>query len=133
MMLSYAVKGSNSCNYPIRLAYTPCHFGGQRTWFSCPRCHAKSTRLYLRDYRFACRQCHRLSYQSQSLDTMGRNQWAYQRLQNKLGEHELKPKGMHWKTYNRLINELMERDYQINQAFNIMAMRFTKRYGMHGL
>ena len=77
--LSYAINGGAALTYRINLATSDCNYGGQRTWFICPRCHGRKAKLFLRNGRFACRTCQRLRYHSQALDPMGRNQWAYSR------------------------------------------------------
>lgn len=50
----------------IHLEATAPNYGGLRWWFSCPRCERRSAKLYLppRQDLFACRTCHRLSYES---------------------------------------------------------------------
>lgn len=37
---------------------------GERHWFECPNCGQNTKRLYIKasNYRFACRQCHNLTY-----------------------------------------------------------------------
>lgn len=52
--------------YPVRLEYTTCHFGGVRPWFRCPACSERVGKLYLppRRERFACRDCYDLGYTS---------------------------------------------------------------------
>lgn len=129
MDLRYAINGGASFTYPIKLATTDCNYGGGRTWFVCPRCYCSKAKLFLRDGRFACRTCQRLRYHSQALDTMGRYQWAYGRVQKKLIEGECKPKGMHWKTFERLHDRMEVIDAKIDRAFNIKAMVFFRRWG----
>lgn len=93
----------------IILEKTPCHLGGDRTWFSCPECRRRVAILYSKNAEFACRHCHNLNYRSQHLvpherlaqrahkmrDQLG---WPYGFI-NGLGP---RPKGMHRKTYWRL-------------------------------
>ena len=98
-------------SYRVRLAYTPCHMGGQRVWWQCPGagCNRRVAVLYGGSGIFACRHCYRLAYRSQ------RSNNAYapaDKLRARLGwvagvAHPPgdKPKGMHWKTYTRLLNE----------------------------
>ena len=61
---------------------------------------------------FACRQCYRLAYVSQNEDGAGRLLLKSQRIQQRLGGKAGsaygfpdKPKGMQWKTYERLYAE----------------------------
>ena len=57
---------------------------------------------------------------------MERHQWAYTKLQTRLRDDELKPKGMHWRTYEWIFDRLVKIDAQVSDAFNIMATRFMK-------
>jgi len=52
--------------YPVPIEWTPCNYGGSRPWFRCPAigCGRRIAVLYGSDI-FACRQCHRLAYESQ--------------------------------------------------------------------
>jgi len=98
-------------SYPVRLAYTPCNMGGHRVWWKCPAagCSRRVAVLYGGSGIFACRHCYRLAYRSQ------RHHNAYapaDKLRARLGwvpgiahPEGDKPKGMHWKTYMRLLNE----------------------------
>jgi len=129
LVLQYSTNGGASCTYPVHLIYTDCNYGGRRAWFSCPCCGGRNAMLFLRGSRFACRTCQRLRYHSQALDTMARNQWAYHRVQNKLDDGDGKPKGMHWRTFEKLHDRLERIDQKINLAFNLSAMRFFKRFG----
>ena len=98
-------------NYPVRLTWTPCHYGGRRAWWLCPAagCGRRVAVLYGGGV-FACRHCHQLSYKSQN-DTP--SSAAYRRadnLRDRLGWmpgviHGIgnKPKGMHWQTFLRML------------------------------
>lgn len=48
----------------IWLEATPCNYGGERLWLTCPRCHSRRRVLYSVGGRFRCRQCHDLAYTS---------------------------------------------------------------------
>jgi len=97
--------------YTVWLAYTPCHMGGHRVWWKCPAagCSRRVAVLYGGTGIFACRHCYRLAYRSQ------RDNNAYgpaDKLRARLGwvpgiahPEGDKPKGMHWKTYERLLNQ----------------------------
>lgn len=93
-------------NERVFLAYTPCHFGGTRKWFVCPRCHHRREVLYLRNGRFACRHCQRVAYSSQSEDELAR-MWRKQgRIEVRLGGDWRRPKGMRQRTYKCLLDQL---------------------------
>jgi hypothetical protein len=57
-------------DYPVRLATTRCHLGGQRWWFLCPltkngvACGRRVRKLYRCGKYFGCRHCHDLTYRS---------------------------------------------------------------------
>ena len=122
----YATNLKPMQSYWVQIAQTACNYGGTRSWFICPYCEKQCAKLYERNARFACRTCQRLSYQSQALDPLARHQWAYTKLQTRLRDYELKPKGMHWNTYEKLLDRLTEIDTQVSTAFSIMAARFMK-------
>ena len=109
VVLSYQVRGHGGewedLRYAVPLARTPCHFGGSRVWFRCPKCGRRVAILYSGKY-FLCRHCHRLPYRSQGenqLDrTMRRANHYFDRIRS--DNHRMwleKPKGMRWKTYWR--------------------------------
>lgn len=96
--------------YPVRLTWTPCHFGGRRPWFLCPvrGCGRRVAMLYCGGI-FACRYCHGLAYPSQRETADDRSIRRAERIRKRLGwapgilNHESgRPRGMHWQTYFRL-------------------------------
>ena len=98
----------------ILFDYTPCHYGGQRTWFICPssNCQRRVISLHSRWGYFLCRHCCHLNYQSQHEGYVDRqlskSHAICERLGVKAGESLAfadKPKGMHWKTYNKLYQQ----------------------------
>lgn len=100
--------------YPITLARTPCHLGGDRPWFLCPTdgCSRRVAILYLSHGRFACRHCLKLAYQSQRETETDRHVRRANKLRRYMGWPPgilslpgVRPKGMHWKTYARLVLE----------------------------
>jgi hypothetical protein len=89
---------------------TACNYGGERLWFLCPNCGRRVAVLYGAGVRFLCRHCHDLSYASQSEDYMSRMMRKARKIRVKLDADgdlsELvweKPKGMHWRTFERLV------------------------------
>ena len=96
--------------YPVYLTSTPCHLGGYRRWFLCPArgCGRRVAKLY-GGAIFACRHCYQLAYPSQREEYHDRASRKAERIRAKLGwepgtanGHGLKPKGMHWRTFERL-------------------------------
>lgn len=94
--------------YPIRLDWTRCNYGGRRAWFLCPAngCGRRVAVLYLGGSIFACRHCYQLAYDSQREQPYQRALSRAQNIRTKLGGHPglgypfpAKPKGMHWRSY----------------------------------
>jgi hypothetical protein len=101
-----------SLDYPVRLLSHPCHFGGYREWFACPAqgCGRRVAKLY-GGRIFACRHCYQLAYPSQREAAFQRAERRADKIRERLGwaddeEEYVKPKGMHWQTYHRLVDEL---------------------------
>jgi hypothetical protein len=99
---------------PVAIEWTPCRFGGERPWFVCSvtangvYCGRSVTKLYGAGRLFACRHCYQLAYASQQeparLRGLKKSQKIRMRLggsENMLEEFPHKPKGMHWRTYER--------------------------------
>jgi len=117
-------------NYSIPLTRTPCRFGGERTWFLCPGrdCGRRVAKLYCAGRYYVCRHCGNLAYSSQREDAGDRALRRAQTIRKKLGGSanmlELfppKPKGMHWRTYERLSAQSRRMEYQSNM---LMAEKF---------
>lgn len=106
-VLRYAADGV-AITERVTLAKTPCHFGGSRTWFRCPRCAARVAVLYMSGARFACRHCQHVAYASQSEDPIGRGWRKQSRIEARLGEHWRRPKGMHRSTHERLMQTIFD-------------------------
>ncbi|NOD31849.1 MULTISPECIES: hypothetical protein [Ruegeria] len=113
-----------SLDYPVRLLSQPCHYGGHRYWFACPArgCGRRVAKLY-GGRIFACRHCHQLAYPSQRETTFQRNQRRADKIRERLGwlnDPDLmegtKPKGMHWRTYYRLVAELEHWEEMSNKS-----------------
>jgi len=92
----------------ISLCYSTPHFGGARPWFVCPNCYRRCGKLY-GGSRFFCRKCWGLAYESQRERPHDRMLRRVQSLRMRLGGSPSmddpfpeKPKGMQWRTYNRL-------------------------------
>ena len=96
--------------YPVFLDRIPCNYGGERVWFLCPArgCSRRVAVLYCGSI-FACRHCYQLAYDSQREAAYNRALSRAQAIRTKLGgspnmaeDFPDKPKGMHWRTYDRL-------------------------------
>jgi len=99
--------------YPVRLDWTPCTYGGRRAWFLCPArgCGRRVAILYGGGI-FACRHCYRLAYRCQRETADDRAVRRAERIRSRLGWEPgilngegAKPKGMRWRTFERLTAE----------------------------
>ena len=102
LTLAYSLNDKPTHQW-VPLERTPCHYGGSRPWFNCPRCQRRVAVLYLRASGFACRHCQRVAYASQSDEVIGRSWRRQAKLEAKLGPDWQRPKGMHWQTRERLL------------------------------
>lgn len=96
--------------YPVSLEWTGCNLGGRRAWFLCPGagCGRRVAILYGGSI-FACRHCHKLAYQCQRETDDYRAMRRADSIRRRLGweagianPEGGKPKGMHWRTFERL-------------------------------
>ena len=97
----------------VYLTFTRPKFGGKRWWMICPYSGERVGKLYLPPGgdRFASRKAWNLDYHSQR---MSRKDAVFERLfrlQKKLGcergwgNYPMRPKGMHHRTYERLLGD----------------------------
>jgi len=107
---------------PIRLAWTPCNYGGRRTWFVCG-CGRRVARLFIYRQHVACRHCFNLAYPTQNGDECDRAWARIYKLEGKLKDERYRPKGMHWRTFQRIKEKLTEAYYQKDFAFVEIARR----------
>jgi len=131
LRVHYSNKGSGKdYDYKIYLTVTRPHYGGERWWFRCPAqgCGRRVAVLYLA-HIFACRRCHNFTYTSQNEAPAFRLLSKAQKMHQQLGgdgvvdDRPPKPKGMHWKTYWRMVEEMEG----IHHASLLEAVR---RFGM---
>jgi len=105
--------GWEAVEYPVRLEWTACTLGGRRAWFLCPAqgCGRRVAILFGGSI-FACRHCHKLAYECQREPDDDRALRRADTIRRRLGwragiAHPTgsKPKGMHWRTFYRLMAE----------------------------
>lgn len=115
---------AEALDYSISLERTHCHFGGLRTWFRCPKRYCGKRVAILYGGRiFACRDCHKLTYPVQNENLADRLSRRAEKVRARLGEYHDglsrnfgKPKGMHWRTYDRLLSEAQHYEKAAIQA-----------------
>ena len=105
-------------HYPVLIEWTACHYGGQRAWFRCPAlgCGRRVAILYGGGI-LACRHCYHLAYDSQREPRWSRASKRFRAIKVKLGgspggPFPCKPRGMHWRTYERLSVEAQEAQHR---------------------
>lgn len=125
----------------LSLTSTDCNYGGSRVWFVCPGCGSRRAVLYNVSGRFRCRVCQDLAYSSTRETRTDRMMRRASGVQKKLKlEHKQsvwdwgpKPKGMHWKTYDRLRRELIacERTalFDLTIQRDKLFARIDRKYG----
>jgi hypothetical protein len=99
----------------VPITWTACHLGGRRAWFRCTvyssgrYCGRRVALLYSAGELFACRHCYGLAYASQHEALRYRGLGKAQKIRMRLGgsgnmfdAFPDKPRGMHWRTYDRL-------------------------------
>mgnify|MGYP006981144976 CR=1 FL=1 len=108
----------------LSLIRTNCHFGGERFWFKCPRCERKVVKLYFHNRTFQCRCCCTLPYRSQNESASDRNIRRVRSVRRLLGASDnildaidSKPKGMHWRRFESLLDRAANIDH-IEQYWN---------------
>ena len=124
-------------NYPVYLTWTPCTYGGQRAWWLCPAvgCRRRVAVLYGGSV-YACRHCHKLAYHSQREQPHDRAGSKADRLRDKLkwdagilNGNGIKPKGMHWRTFELL---QARHDALVNQTMAGIMAKFGQSREMMG-
>jgi hypothetical protein len=99
----------------VPITWTNGRFGGRRPWFKCvvssngKYCGRRVAKLYADGELFACRHCYGLAYDSQRQNPRTRATRRAQKIMMRLGgsgnltdPFPEKPRGMHWRTYQRL-------------------------------
>lgn len=110
MVLSYRMQSTGEViDQRLQTQTSPCHLGGQRYWFTCPRCSKRVAVLYAPGRYFACQQRCGLGYAQQKEGAVDRASTRVDKLRKRLGWEAgilngegNKPKGMNWQTYWRL-------------------------------
>lgn len=134
VILSYKHRSSGEEwqdeSYPVSLAWTECNYGGKRPWFLCPAqgCGQRVAILYGGGI-FACRHCYDLAYPCQRENKCDRLTRRADKIRDRMGWGpgilngvEWKPKGMHWRTYERLC---AEHEALVDRAIGMVAIKFN--------
>ena len=122
----------------VTLVRTRCEVRASRRWFSCPGCGARVGKLYV-DRVVACRTCLGLAYRSQRETGRVRARRELERLRARLGWRPLpatalesRPRGMHRRTFERLVERHGRLVAGAGQATPAMAEGMPSRSGAAG-
>ena len=108
--LSYIYLGKEySCD--LKVSNTPCTYGGYRYWWLCPQCSKRVSVLYCAGL-YVCRHCINAPYGSQLQQPIDRVFSRISEIRARLGWQQgvihgvgAKPRYMHSKAFDRLVNE----------------------------
>ncbi len=130
--VKYVTVGKNTHHhYNICIERTPLHLGGYRYWFICPYTKKRAVKLYAHPNadKYSSRQALGLLYTSQSENGEDRAYRKKRKILSKFNQDYsfiAKPKGMHNKTYERLLKQHARQKYICDCYF----MQLGKRMGL---
>jgi hypothetical protein len=144
LVLSYRVRRHGDEDWQnveqaTPIVWTSCRYGGIRPYFVCPgvvngiACGRRVTKLYGAGRYFLCRHCYRLAYASQREDSYDRASRRANNIRMRLGG-ELgtaapfpdRPKGMHYKTYERLKSAALNAEILAEEQLIILLARMQR-------
>lgn len=130
--VTYQSGESRDYSYPVRIEWTPCNYGGRRAWWLCPDCGRRVAVLY-GGQRYACRHCHDLTYKSTRTAPGSEFYARANKVRARLGwgggvasPMGDRKKGMHTKTYLRLLNQLIHHSIGASEAMDATNDRVQK-------
>lgn len=118
----------------LALEWRPCPFGGARPFWRCPRCDRLCQVLFLPDPArsgpvvvdgHACRVCQRVAYETTGMARLDRLFARRDAILDALSLHApaprwndpgLKPRGMHYRTFERLLDKARRLELAALQA-----------------
>ena len=130
--LSYCTEEYGTVSQSVTIERLPCRFGGSRAYFRC-KCNKRVVKLYADGKHFRCRHCYHLPYSSKNESHWDRalrqRNKRRRRLSRNVGLEAYmaqKPKGMWWRTYQRLQERAYEAEQRSDDEFIVMARRLVK-------
>jgi hypothetical protein len=143
LILSYRVRQHGEewqdVEKPTPIVWMPCRFGGVRPYFVCPGivngigCGRQVAKLYGAGIYFLCRHCYRLAYTSQREDSYDRASRRANNIRMRLGGEPGtaapfpdRPKGMHYKTYERLKSAALSAEILAEEQLIILLARMQR-------
>jgi hypothetical protein len=132
LYLSYCTDEYGTVSQSVTIERLPCRFGGSRAYFRC-MCNKRVVKLYADGKHFRCRHCYHLPYSSKNESHWDRalrqRNKRRRRLSRNVGLEAYmtqKPKGMWWRTYQRLQERAYEAEQRSDDEFIVMARRLVK-------
>lgn len=123
----------------VNLEWRPCHLGGYRVYFRCPRCLGRCCILYrppagdeqLRGY--GCKKCLNLAHPVENEGELTRALRRYNRAAARRGDEDPaqpqgKPLWMRWPTWRRLTNQVADTVMERFEYDEKMNQRLRKLY-----
>ena len=123
----------------IPIVHLHCRFGGSRSYFICPGpgfgtdCGRRVAKLHLSRRYFLCRHCNQLAYAAQFEQPWKRALRKADKLKQRLGINvgiaepfPDKPRGMWTRTFDCLLNEMLQAEILANEAQSNMLKRLTQ-------
>lgn len=127
---------SQRLEFEVQVSWSAPHYGGRRAWLHCSRkgCSRRVGRLFALPPDLACRTCANIRYRTQTLARTERQRERARAIRARLGQDAreawplVRPKGMHWKTYDGLRDELyeIEREYRYDLLTECLVYELEK-------
>lgn len=137
MVLTYSISRADddaqNVRQTVRIAWTPCRFGGEQPHFLCPACGARRRHLYLDALYFICRACAQLTYASRRERELERAHRRAARLRRRVGADPQidaplsRPKHMHHATYDQIFESIMDAEAEADDWFLAGVTRLLRR------
>jgi len=109
--ITYADGRGDNHAETLGITWTRPNYGGERPWWTCPWCSRRCAIVYaLGANPFVCRLCASLTYATAQSDGFSRAARKSVERRRRLGwelgaPFPIKPKGMHWRRWERLVAE----------------------------
>jgi hypothetical protein len=124
--LELAERKPRNSQSTFNLVTTPCHYGGVRYWFECPRCEGRVAKLYENNDNFYCRKCLGLEYYSHTMNY--RSLEPIVRRMRKLEGKEWKPE---YSFYKGKMTKRAVRDEKLRWQVEVGTSYLLAKLGKH--
>ena len=120
----------------VAIDYRPCRFGGSRPFLICPACQKRVMNLALLPRGLRCGPCGRITYQKRWDTDLSRRVRNANEVAARLGgstwmDKPVRPKGMHRRTFERLLAERDRRVAMVHGTpYGVRAMQRFQRQGI---